>query len=253
MGVVTDEVAGLTAAALAGALGADVVIGGIPVALPAWTLLAAVGVGAVSGAAYAARRGFDVVGVLFLAVAEGLGGLLLRDTLLQTGTSIVLLDGRYLLVALGAAVIGFFFAGLIDRLEGVILVLDALALGFLCTIGAVAALNIALGSVVAIFIGTLTAAGGLVLRDLLAGDAPRVLRPGVFTAAAAFLGALTFVLLVQTASIATGQAQIIAMLVVFAVRVLAVRLSWRTRPAQDLSDRIWGLWSRRAADVRDDA
>ncbi len=219
-------------------------IAGIPLALPAWTQLVAAGVGAVSGAVYGAKRGFDVVGVLLLAVAGGLGGLLLRDTLLQTGTSIVLLDGRYLLVAAAAATVGFFFAGLVDRLEGVILVLDALALGFFCTVGADSALSISLSPIAAVFIGTVTAVGGLVLRDLLAGDAPRVLRPGVFTAAAAFLGALAFVLLETLTSLPSGQSQILAMLVVFAVRLLAVRLEWRTRAASDISDRVWAVWAR---------
>ncbi len=223
---------------------AATVIEGLPLALPAWTQLAAAGVGAVSGAVYAAKRGFDVVGVLLLAVAEGLGGLLLRDTLLQTGTSVVLLDGRYLLVASGAAVVGFFFAGLVDRLEGVVLVLDAIALGFFCTVGAASALAIGLSPVAAVFLGTVTAVGGLVLRDLLAGDAPRVLRPGVFTAAAAFFGALAFVLLETTTSLPSGQAQILAMVVVFAVRLLAVRLEWRTRSAAEISDRVWSVWAR---------
>ena len=220
------------------------VIAGLPLALPAWTQLAAAGVGATSGAVYAAKRGFDVVGVLLLAIAEGLGGLFLRDTLLQTGTSIALLDGRYLLVASAAAVVGFFFAGLVDRLEGVVLVLDAVALGFFCTVGADSALGISLSPIAAVFIGTVTAVGGLVLRDLLAGDAPRVLRPGVFTAAAAFFGALAFVLLETLTSIPSGQAQILAMVVVFAVRLLAVRLEWQTRAASDISDRVWAVWAR---------
>jgi len=223
---------------------AATVIAGLPLGLPAWTQLAAVGVGAVSGAVYAAKRGFDAVGVLVLAVAEGLGGLLLRDTLLQTGTSVALLDGRYLLVAAVAAVVGFFFAGLVDRLEGVILVLDAVALGFFCTVGADAALGISLSPIAAVFIGTVTAVGGLVLRDLLAGDAPRVLRPGVFTAAAAFFGALAFALIETLTSVPSGQAQILAMVVVFAVRLLAVRLEWRTRSASEISDRVWGVWAR---------
>jgi len=34
------------------------------------------------------------------------------------------------------------------------------------------------------------------------------------------------------------------MLVVFAVRLLAVRLEWRTRAASDISDRVWAVWAR---------
>jgi uncharacterized membrane protein YeiH len=86
--------------------------------------------------------------------------------------------------------------------------------------------------------------GGLVLRDLLAGDAPRIMRPGVFIAAAAFIGTTTFVVLVEATGIASGQAQILAIVVVFAVRIASVRFAWRTRPATDLTDRVWGLWSR---------
>ena len=138
--------------------------------------------------------------------------------------------------------------GLIDRLEPVIVVLDALALGFLCTVGASAALSIRLSPIAAVFIGSVTAAGGLVLRDLLAGDAPTVLRPGVFTAAAAFFGALAFVLLVEFTDIANGQPQIIAMLVVFVVRLLAIRLAWRTRPARDLTTRLWDFWAAKSGD-----
>lgn len=216
----------------------------LPAALPGWTQLAAVGVGAISGAAFAARRGFDVVGVLVLSVATGLGGLLLRDTLLQRGTSIVITDGRYLIIAAIAAVIGFFFAGLVDRLEPVVLVLDALALGFLAAAGANAALAYQLPPAAAIFIGSATAAGGLVLRDLLAGIAPAIMRPGVLIAAAAFIGALVFTLLVVYTGVPASQAQVIVVLVVFAIRVLAIRLQWRTRPARDLTDRIWDRWTK---------
>ena len=214
----------------------------LPSSLPGWTQLAAVGVGAISGAAFAARRGFDVVGVLVLSVATGLGGLLLRDTLLQRGTSIVLTDGRYLIIAAIAAVIGFFFAGLVDRLEPIVVVLDALALGFLAAAGANAALAIQLPPTAAVFIGAATASGGLVLRDLLAGVAPGIMRPGVLIAAAAFIGSLVFTVLVVYTGVPRGQAQVIVVLVVFAIRVLAVRLQWRTRPARDLTDRIWDRW-----------
>ena len=230
------------AIAHAAAMPTSTTIDVIPTSLPGWTQLAAVGVGAISGAAFAARRGFDVVGVLVLSVATGLGGLLLRDTLLQRGTSIVITDGRYLLIAAIAAVIGFFFAGLVDRLEPVVVVLDALALGFLSAAGANAALAIQLPAVAAVFIGAATAAGGLVLRDLLAGIAPAIMRPGVLIAAAAFIGALVFTLLVVYTGIARGQAQVIVVLVVFAIRLLAVRLQWRTRPARDLTDRLWSRW-----------
>lgn len=64
-------------------------------ALPVWTLYLAVVVGGVAGATYAARRGFDVIGVLALSVTTGLGGLLMRDILLARGP-VVLRDSGFI-------------------------------------------------------------------------------------------------------------------------------------------------------------
>jgi hypothetical protein len=38
------------------------------------------------------------------------------------------------------------------------------------------------------------------------------------------------------------------MLVVFVVRLLAIRLAWRTRPARDLTTRLWDFWGARSGD-----
>jgi uncharacterized membrane protein YeiH len=225
----------------------DVVIDVLPLQLPAWTPFLAVFVAAIGGGVMAARRGFDVVGVLTLAIAAGTGGLLLRDTLLQNGTSVVLSDGLYLVVATTAAVIGFLFAGLVDRLGPLLIVMDALALGFFSTVGADAALRQRLSWPAALFIGTFTAAGGLILRDLLAGDPPGFVRPSVINGLAGFYGAAAFILLVKVASISTTQAQILAILVVFGIRFYAERRSLRTRPAQDVADRVWSRWRSPAA------
>ena len=38
------------------------------------------------------------------------------------------------------------------------------------------------------------------------------------------------------------------MLVVFVVRLLAIRLAWRTRPARDLTTRLWDFWAAKSGD-----
>ena len=68
-GRLAPRLASRTWAVIAVAVLADIgVVIDLPASLPPWTQLAAVAVGAVGGAAYAARRGFDVVGV---AAARG--------------------------------------------------------------------------------------------------------------------------------------------------------------------------------------
>lgn len=212
-------------------------------ALPNWTLYLAVVVGGVAGATYAARRGFDVIGVLALSVTAGLGGLLLRDILLARGP-IVLRDNAFIWSAVVAAVIGFFFAGYIARFDRALLALEALAMGLLATVGTDSALRAGLGALSAIAVGTIVATAGPLLRDILGGDAPQLLRPGVFLGVIALGGSALYVLL-ESWTRQPLLSQIIVILVVFATRIVALLWDWETRPADDLSDRVWSYWGKR--------
>lgn len=224
-------------------------VGGIVLSLPSWTPYAAVAVSGLAGATYAARRGFDIVGVLSLAVVTGTGGLLLRDVLLQQGVPVILADPRYLLAAAAAAVVGFFFAGLISRIGPAMVILDGLSLGFLSTLGASVTLRDGLNWSSAIFIGTVTALGGLLLRDVMAGVAPEVMRPGVFYGVVALLASVLFVLLVSKGA-NPGGAQMVTMIVALILRTGGEWLGWTTAPTMDISDRIWDVWQRRDARTR---
>ncbi len=218
--------------------------------LPDWSTYAAVAFGGLAGAAFAARRGFDFIGVLGLAVAQGLGGLLLASILLQTGTPFVLTDGWYLVIVTVAGIVGFFFAGLIARAVQSAILFDALSLGLLCAVGTNMAMRSGLNNPPAVFIGVVTAVGGMILRDVLAGRAPEVLRPGIFIAFAALVGAIVFVVLVDIGATRTF-AQFVTVVVVTALRFLSVRFHWATREAKDFSDRVWRLWGRKPADALD--
>ncbi len=218
--------------------------------LPSWTPVAAVAVSALAGATFAARRGFDIVGVLGLSIAAGTGGLLLRDVLLQQGIPVVLTDPRYLITAAVVAVIGFFFAGLIAQIGPAMVVLDGLSLGFLSTVGAGATLNFGLPWQSAIFIGTITALGGLLLRDVMAGTPPEVFRPGVFYGITALVSTSVFVLLVSRGA-DPGGSQIVTMIIALVLRAGGEWLGWTGAPPVDLSDRAWQAWHRRHPDSPD--
>lgn len=212
-------------------------------ALPGWSPYAAVAFGALSGASFAARRGFDLIGVLGLAVAQGMGGLLLMEILLQTGTPAVLTDGRYLMLVTLASAIGFFFAGLLAHALRSAALFDALSLGLLCAIGTNSALRSGLDSLPAVFIGVMTAVGGLILRDIMAGRAPDILRPGTYAALAALVGATVFVLLVDFGA-SRAFAQMATVVVVTAIRLLSIRYGWVTHEATDFSNRVWKIWRK---------
>lgn len=211
-------------------------------ALPQWTLYLAVVISGLAGATYAARRGFDVIGVLTLSVTAGLGGLLIRDILLARGP-IVLRDNTFIVMAVIAAVLGFFFAGFIARFDRALLGLEALAMGLLATVGADSALRAGLGALSAVAVGTIVATAGPLLRDILGGDAPQLLRPGVFLGVLALLGSALYVALDEFTD-RPLLSQIVVIGAVFAGRIMALLWDVRTQPAADLSDRVWSYWSR---------
>lgn len=168
--------------------GNDVVVADVFRALD----LAGVFANAIIGGVMARQAKLDPVGFAVLAVLSGLGGGLLRDTLLQRGTPVALTDYAYLLTALGGAAMAFllqFRGRLWDRLWPVI---DALALGCWAAAGAQKTLDVGLGWLPAVLLGTITAVGGGAVRDIVLRRVPAILGGNTLyaTSAAAASGAL---------------------------------------------------------------
>ncbi|MDX6204215.1 MAG: hypothetical protein QOF39_272 [Frankiales bacterium] len=126
------------------------------------------------GGAIARTERLDPVGFAVLAILSSLGGGLIRDTLLQHGTPVALTDYTYLVTAIGAAAVAF-----LVRFEGQLWerffpVLDALALGAWAAVGAQKTLHVGLGWLPAVLLGTITAVGGGMVRDIAVLRVPRV-------------------------------------------------------------------------------
>src|SRR3954468_16191047 len=98
--------------------------------------LAAIVIGALTGGLLAAREGFAVSGVLLLAVSGGLGGGLIRDILLADGPPVAMTNRAHLPTVAITAAVSFFFSGCLSRLPALLVVLDAVPLGFFTVIGA---------------------------------------------------------------------------------------------------------------------
>lgn len=143
---------------------------------------------AISGGLVGVRKGLDVFGVLTLAGATGLGGGFLRDVLIGAVPPAALADWRYLVVPLVAGLVTFWFHPALGRMERLVTVFDAFGLGVFCVAGALKALDYGLGPLPAALMGALTAVGGGMVRDLLAGRVPVVLRSELY-ATPALVGA----------------------------------------------------------------
>ena len=179
---------------------------------------------ALSGATLAVAKGFDLFGVLVLGVVAAVGGGLARDVLLGDLPPVALQGARYLVVATGAGLLVFVASPLVERLAGAVRLFDAAGLGLFVATGTAKALGAGLGTVGAVTLGCLTGIGGGVLRDLLAGDVPVVLRREVY-AVPALLGA-ALVVAADGLALPPQPAAVAAAGTVFDLRVLGVWRDW---------------------------
>lgn len=188
---------------------------------------------AVTGALVAMRKGYDFVGVFFLALVTGIGGGLLRDGLfLQQVPAVV--GSPYLLAVTVATVIGLLFGESLNRLSIIFLLVDALGLGIYGVFGAQKALYAGLTWVPALLIGVVNAVGGGILRDLMSGDAPLIFKPGEFYAAAALAGTALFLILAVGLDLPAQVAALAGIAATVLVRLASVAFGWKTPAARRL-------------------
>lgn len=180
---------------------------------------------ALSGALLAVRKDLDIFGVVVLSVAAGLGGGMLRDVLLDAAPPVAIDNELYMLVAIGAGVLGFLFHPRIGRLNQSVRLLDALGLGVFAVVGSMKTLDAGLGPVSAVLLGVLTGVGGGIIRDLLGGEIPLVLRRDIY-AFAALIGATACVVILET-GLGTELATGVGIGSTLIIRVLAIRYGWQ--------------------------
>ena len=179
---------------------------------------------ALSGAALALDKRLDLFGVLVLAVVTALGGGIVRDVCIGAAPPAAFASSRYLVVALAAGLIAFLGARQIERVVRGVLLFDAAGLGLFVATGTAKALDYGLGAVPAIVLGCITGIGGGILRDVLAGEVPRVLRRELY-AVPAVLGAAV-VVLGDGLGLEFGPTGAIAAAAVFTLRMLGVWRDW---------------------------
>jgi uncharacterized membrane protein YeiH len=218
--------------------------------------LAGVLANAILGGVAARTARLDIVGFVVLAIMSGLGGGMIRDTLLQQGSPAALLDPAYLIVAILGGVIAFFvtFNGRWTR--RVLLLLDALAVGCWAAVGAQKALDAGLGWLPAILLGMITAVGGGMVRDIMLLKVPTIFGGNTLYATSALLASTEMVILSQLGFGAIGTG--VAILSGAALSLLAKRYGWILptgyalripKPILLLNPRAW---RQRRIDARND-
>lgn len=147
---------------------------------------------AISGALTGVEKRLDLFGVIFLADATAIGGGFIRDALLGAFPVAALHDWRYLIAPTCTGLIVFYIHPAIAKLSRILLVVDAAGLGLFAVAGTHKALVHGIGPVGACAIGTITAIGGGIIRDVVVREIPTVLHKEIY-ATAAILGGILFV------------------------------------------------------------
>lgn len=183
---------------------------------------------AASGALVAAEQKFDVIGAVFLSVAAGLGGGTVVDVLI--GVDVRWLTApEPLWVALAAAVVVFEAVRFGAPPEKSLVWADAAGLALFTATGMQRLAALDLDPAATMFLTALGAAGGGIVRDVLANRAPLVFSGEIYVTAA-LLGSLSYYA-VQLV-LEDGWALAAALIVTFAVRAAGIVFALRLLPGR---------------------
>ena len=179
---------------------------------------------AISGSMKAIKKGMDLLGVLVLGFSTALGGGIIADLLLGKTPPINLVYLPYPLTAFISSLFTFIFYKVFSNASKPLLYADAIGLGAFASSGASLAYSIYPSPLLVVMIGTITAVGGGVIRDLLSNEIPLVLTRE-FYATAAIIGSFTFFLL-RYEGISEEFAIFISFLITTLLRIVAIRMKW---------------------------
>lgn len=179
---------------------------------------------AVSGAFFAMEKRLDPFGVLILSFVTAIGGGTIRDMLLGEFPVGWMQNETLILLIFFSAVGTMFFGTWLKKINTTLFLFDAMGLGLFTIMGIEKALAHGLSMEVCVALGTVTGCFGGVIRDVLLNNVPLVFRKEIYAMASIAGGILYFVL--RASPIDNDAAKIICILLIFAVRILAVRFRW---------------------------
>lgn len=174
-----------------------------------------------SGALAGQQKGFDYWGMFLMSLITGTGGGVLRSLMIGDTPPAILEDPTYIMVAMVAVPIVFYFPSALLRFRRQVSIMDALGLGIFACIGARVASNNGLDWWAAMGMGTVTATFGGVIRDVMRNETPLIFRKEIY-GTAALIGA-GFMLLIEFFGVDKQSSMFIAALVGAGIRLLAIK------------------------------
>ena len=185
---------------------------------------------ALSGVIEAARKHFDLVGVVMVSFVTAFGGGTLRDVLLDRKPFFWVEQEFWVwaLIGLALALPFFFRARHMELTERAILVPDAIGLGIFTAGGTHIALELGSSPLVSVLMGVITAVVGGVFRDVLVNEVPRAFHDHQPYAVVAFAGGWVVVLL-DALAVPTSITLLVGTSSIILVRMLAIKFGWELK------------------------
>jgi uncharacterized membrane protein YeiH len=184
--------------------------------------LCGVAVFAISGVASARRAGLDIFGMLVIAVITAIGGGTLRDLLLGRQPVFWVGDAAYLAVIGGTVALALVYVRWWSPPRHLLMLADTGGLALFTVGGTQTALAQDTPWHAAIVMGMLSGCAGGILRDVLCGEVPYLLRREVY-ATAALAGAGLYLLLLRLET----PENIAALVAMASVAVIRLVTRWR--------------------------
>ncbi len=178
-----------------------------------------------SGSFAAMQKRLDPFGVMIIAFITSVGGGTIRDILLDVPV-FWMHDLRMCLLILGTAVLTMIFKLIEKNFKVTLFIFDSFGLGLFTIIGVTKGMNADLHPLICLILGTITGVFGGILRDILLNRIPLIFRKEIY-ATACIIGGITYMGLYVLTDLSTTFIQIFTILLIVAIRTLAVKYHWQ--------------------------
>lgn len=178
-----------------------------------------------SGSFAAMQKRLDPFGVLIIAFVTSVGGGTVRDLLLDIPVfwmHDLLMCGVILITSIFSMV----FKSIEKNFKVTLFIFDSFGLGLFTIIGVQKGLNADIHPLICIGLGTITGCFGGIIRDILLNRIPLIFRKEIY-ASACIIGGAIFLLLTTFTSLSYTIIQIFTILLIVAIRTLAVKYHWQ--------------------------
>jgi uncharacterized membrane protein YeiH len=175
----------------------------------------------ITGVFAAMEKKLDLFGIFIIAFVTAMGGGTLRDIFIGDLPVNWIRTTNYSVIILISTAVAVVFNKVIRNLQRTLFVFDSLGLGLFTIVGIDKGLEYQLHPAMCVALGTFTGCFGGVIRDILLNTIPIIFHKEIY-AVACIIGGTVYFLLLRT-GFDNHTIAIISILVVFVIRILAVR------------------------------